>query len=56
MFTANELSLFLSGVPSIDMDDWEKHTKVCLYTSCEMARIFCVDCFAEGMHGVWVEP
>jgi hypothetical protein len=26
IFTTNELSLFLSGVPTIDVDDWEAHT------------------------------
>jgi ankyrin repeat protein len=27
VFTTNELSLFLSGVPTIDVDDWKEHTE-----------------------------
>jgi len=31
IFTPDQLSLLLSGVPFIDVDDWERNTEVQLY-------------------------
>ena len=29
MFSPDQFSLLLSGVPTIDVDDWEQNTEVC---------------------------
>ena len=47
VLTTNELSLFLSGIPMIDVDDWEKQTVVSyvLYSGDSMVGS------EKGVHG-----